>query len=104
MNMEKEVYILLVKGSDGQFCFSDAFSSFEAAEEALNGYNEAQIMLESASVSDNYIDEHKFDRPFVPGFVINDADILKHTTLTIVNNGSETIKTDRYIIKLAKND
>lgn len=99
-NMEKEIYIMLVRGSDGQFCFSDAFETFEAAEKALNANNDIQIILEGAENSQYDIDKHELERLSIPGFVINSDDVLMHTTLSILNEGTKIIKTDRYIVRL----
>ena len=96
--MKNEIYIMLTKGSDEQFCIGGVFKTFEEAEKAMKEHNDSQIALECGEESFSYIDEHRFEMLLIPGFVINPKDIMRHTTLTI-SNGSQVSKTDRYIIK-----
>jgi hypothetical protein len=95
--MGKEVYIILTRGSDGQFTIS-TYETLDKAKAALDMYVEAQKDIEGLG-SNVYIDYHELERLSVPGFVLRPDAIISHVTFNATANG-KVVKTDRYLFKV----
>ena len=99
--MEKEVYIILTRGSDGYFIIS-TYETLEKAQEVMQRNIDAQKEIEGVGEWGVYVDYHhpQLEKLTVPGFLVRDRDIMGHSTVFIYSApGEQKIRTDRYIIR-----